>query len=317
MRKPLYFLFFPQISILLFISSWLLPFLGSFLCFVFFLPLLFAYYSLEKRNFLLSFLISLLIFIFFPKLFPLYITALLIFVFPLIWGIKKYSSHGRRIIFILCLSFILGGIIATPFCIFNKARITNIITYIQEQTKKTEEDLIKNYEKKGISGDEIERLKILLKKVEKLVFNLMPSMFLLVMGGSIFIHYYFLSKFLYFHNLEKEAFPGPENWRLPFFIVWIFILSSFLLFLSRNISPQYIFLLSINLVFLSVSLILLEGLGILHFFLLKVKCPWILMIFVYFIVLLQPLFIALLFLFGLLDFWIDFRKISSKKSQVM
>jgi uncharacterized protein YybS (DUF2232 family) len=96
-----------------------------------------------------------------------------------------------------------------------------------------------------------------------------------------------------------------DRWQSPEGLVWGAIIAGFALFFSSGGIES----LAINVLIVLVAVYFFHGLSIVLFFLNKYHVPSWIRAGVYFIIIVQQLFWAILALAGLFDQWIDMRKI--------
>jgi uncharacterized protein YybS (DUF2232 family) len=128
-------------------------------------------------------------------------------------------------------------------------------------------------------------------------------------GFAVWLNVVIAKPLFHMGQLEYPDFDPMDCWQAPEGLVWVVIVSGFaLFFLSGGIR-----LLAINALIILMFVYLFHGLSIVLFFLNKYRVPSWIRIGVYFLIIIQQLFLVLLALAGLFDQWIDFRKIRRRQ----
>ncbi len=132
-----------------------------------------------------------------------------------------------------------------------------------------------------------------------------PSLIIVGIGFAVWLNVVIAKPFFKMGNLEYPQFVPMDRWRTPEMMIWGVIAAGFTLFLL----PGGIRLLAANVLIILMSIYFFQGLSIILFFLNKYRLPPWIRIGIYFIIVIQQLFLVILALAGLFDQWIDFRKI--------
>ena len=305
MNSSFYFLF-PIFSTLGFLLSVYLPFVGIILYFFLFIPFILSFFFLTRREFILSFIISVFLLIILNKnvLLP-YILSLIAICFPgTLLLMKKKESPWRIVLYNSLWAIFLISVI---LLLLYQLKDFSIAESFDQFIRNTLQEVTNTYKKIGLKEAEIQQAKMTLEKLFYYFQLSFPAWLIISLSSFIITHYYLCMKILFHLNILKTDFPEFSRWKTPFFIVWIFILSSLLLWRGKN----FIFLSisGLNLLTLTVFIFILQGLCNLNFFLQKSKIPRILSAFIYLLIFIQPLFLSIIFLWGLFDSWFNFRKL--------
>ncbi len=195
---------------------------------------------------------------------------------------------GISFLFFIALSENLG-----PFEMISK--------YLQGHLRET----INAYEQTGISKENALELEVYAKVFVDTVSNIYPSLMIVGTGFAVWLNIVLAKPLFRIRRLEYPNFAPLDRWQAPDGLVWGVIVSGFaLFFLSGGIK-----LIAINVLIVIMAAYLFHGLSIILFFLNKYRIPSWMRIGIYFLIIVQQLFLAVLALAGLFDQWIDFRKI--------
>lgn len=132
-----------------------------------------------------------------------------------------------------------------------------------------------------------------------------PSLMIIGTGFALWLNIVIARPFFKMGKLEYPEFIPMDRWQAPDHLVWGLIVAGFALFLSSE-SIQFI---AVNALIVILAIYLFHGLSIIVFFLNKYHVPSWIRLGIYFLIIIQQLFLAMLTFAGLFDQWIDFRKI--------
>ena len=132
-----------------------------------------------------------------------------------------------------------------------------------------------------------------------------PSLMIVGIGFAVWLNVVIARPLFRMGNLAYPEFISMDRWEAPDHLVWGLIISGFALFLS-SVGIQF---LAINALIVILAIYLFHGLSIIVFFLNKYHVPSWIRLGIYFLIVVQQLFLAVLTCVGLFDQWIDFRKI--------
>lgn len=132
-----------------------------------------------------------------------------------------------------------------------------------------------------------------------------PSLMIVGIGFAVWLNVIIARPLFRMGNLAYPEFISMDRWEAPDHLVWGLIISGFALFLS-SVGIQF---LAINALIVILAIYLFHGLSIIVFFLNKYHVPSWIRLGIYFLIVVQQLFLAVLTCVGLFDQWIDFRKI--------
>jgi uncharacterized protein YybS (DUF2232 family) len=164
---------------------------------------------------------------------------------------------------------------------------------------------IKAYEEANVANQNAIELKAYAKAFMATITQIYPSLMIVGTGFALWLNVVIAKPLFKLRNLEYPDFIPMDRWQAPDNLVWGLIVAGFALFLSSG----NIEFLAINTLIVISAIYLFHGLAIVVFFLNKYKVPTWIRFGIYFLIMVQQLFFAVLILAGLFDQWVDFRKI--------
>lgn len=203
--------------------------------------------------------------------------------------------------FMLVLAMVFVSLVALSS---GKGPVEMILGYLQSHLQAT----LQSYGQMGVSPEKTAQIEAYGKAVMDLISRIYPSLMILGTGFVVWINVMIGRAVLRMRKLNYPAFEGLERWRAPDSLVWVVIVTGFALFLSSGV----IKLLAINTLIVMMAVYVFHGLSILLFFFAKYRVPVWVRICVYFFIVVQQVFLAILALAGLFDQWVDFRKIHKR-----
>jgi len=173
-----------------------------------------------------------------------------------------------------------------------------VLEYLHGHLKAT----IEVYEEMGIPHENAVELESYVRVFIDTVF---PSLMVIGVGFAVWLNVVMAKPFFRMGKLDYPEFVPMDRWQTPDRMIWGVIISGFALFLLSGVVKSF----AANVLIILMAIYLFQGLSIILFFLNKYHLPSWIRIGVYFLILIQQLFLVLLALAGLFDQWIDFRKL--------
>ncbi len=290
------------LSIIIYMLSIYFPVFGGFVSFFSPLPLGYVRLKDKKIETYLALLIA-IIFLFaiygfsgaFLYLFQ-YVVPLLLFIEIYLKSLNFFSSLTISCLFLIfCFYLSFGMYFSFDFSTLNN----KLIQYLNKSLNITLKSYFSN-----LSKAELIEINSKIKSLLKFFVKILPSIMFIFHSAVMVGNFYILKRIT-----EKFKTIDLTKWRLPFFIVWIFIVSGFLMFLFRK---NFIYTISINFFIVSCFLFLIQGLCIVEFWFNKINAsPVMRGLFLFTLFFFQILFIFIAIL-GLFDSWFDFRKLNKE-----
>jgi uncharacterized protein YybS (DUF2232 family) len=104
-----------------------------------------------------------------------------------------------------------------------------------------------------------------------------------------------------------SAWPSFHQWQLPEKLIWTVIVTGALILIPVEPLPK----IGVNCILLLIIIYCFQGFSITVFFMNKWKVPHLLRSFFYVMIVFQSLGTIILLLFGIVDIWVDFRKLKT------
>lgn len=209
-------------------------------------------------------------------------------------------------------ALIIIGIILAFFTYFAWQQSVSPWKLVQQFVTKTIEQNINMYAQLPLDSKDID----LIKNNKAAFISIFTSIFpaLVVMGSIIAV---WINVLMGRNALRKKAIflpklEGLSRWRVPEFIIWIFITSGGLLFLPN----EHVRFFSLNVFILTCFLYFLQGLAILSFIFQNKNVPLFWRYLFYFFIAVQQFLMIPILIAGLFDIWIDFRRFFQKDQTV-
>jgi len=298
-----------SVILILSISVWM-PVMGPFFSLAIPLPFLFYFCKLEMKEGLINGAIT------------LFIVALLgkmtgqsyLFLFCLEFGIvglviselfKRQLPIGATI-FWGTAAMLFMGVVFLFLSEIPKGRET--VDIILGHLRADMNKMVELSQQSGYEQGKIDQIKQGLDSWFNWITRLYPAIIIVGTGLVVWINVILSKSVFRIGRLSYPDFGDVTRWRAPEFLVWGIIGSGFALFLPsagiKFVAENLLAVLAVIYVF--------QGLSILMFFFNSHGVPRWARIMMYFLVVLQRIFLVLLALVGLFDHWADFRKIRKK-----
>jgi len=218
---------------------------------------------------------------------------------------KKNFSLGQTI-FLTTVFLLLLGLISLLFIGFykNAGPLDMLLEYLEGHLDMT----IKAYEEMGITKENAVELEAYGKAFVDTISKIYPSLMIIGTGFAAWLNVIIAKPLFRRGKLKYPDFIPMDRWQAPDILIWVVIVSGFALF----VPSQGLKLVAINSLIVILTIYFFHGLSIILFFLNKYHVPLWLRIGIYFLIIIQQIFLAGLVLAGLFDQWVDFRKIHKR-----
>jgi uncharacterized protein YybS (DUF2232 family) len=218
---------------------------------------------------------------------------------------RRKFGIGQTILFATMFMLLLGfGSLFLLALSKNMGPLEMVLNFFQVQLK----EAVKAYEGMGIPQEKGVEFEMYGKVFIDIISRIYPSLMIIGTGFAVWLNIVMAKPLFRMGNLEYPDFMAMDRWRTPDSLIWVAIVSGFALFLSSG----GIKLFAINTLIVMMAIYFFHGLSIVLFFLNKYNIPAWARFGIYFLIIVQQLFIAILVLAGLFDQWVDFRKIQKR-----
>ncbi|MFH1082332.1 MAG: YybS family protein [Pseudomonadota bacterium] len=215
---------------------------------------------------------------------------------------RKNLSLGNTIFLATLFMVLLGsGLLFIIGLSRNMGPIEMVLKYLGDHLSAT----VKTYEDANVGNQNALELKEYARVFMATISQIYPSLIIIGTGFALWLNVVIAKPLFKKRNLEYPDFVPMDRWQAPDNLVWGLIVAGFALFVSSG-SIEF---LAINTLIVILAIYLFHGLSIIVFFLNKYKVPSWIRLGIYFLIMVQQLFLAVLTFAGLFDQWVDFRKI--------
>ena len=224
--------------------------------------------------------------------------------------IKKDTEAGHTIV--LSTAFLLGCLVLL-IVILEQVGQLNFSLEIQRIIRDSLDKAYQFYKNRGIGTEELALIKRNSWRLLRLLDLIWPALLVISVWSFVYLDYIISGKMLRRFGFSLKSLPVLQQWHCPEWLVWGFIIPSGLLvgdkvFKLSQFHWEYLGI--VNILVLSGFLYFIQGLGIASFYLHKAKAGKLPQVLFYLLVALnRDLWIILMF-FGLLDVWVDWRKLN-------
>jgi uncharacterized protein YybS (DUF2232 family) len=162
-------------------------------------------------------------------------------------------------------------------------------------------------------GPSDEALRAYVQEAFGTIVQLLPALFVLSTAAGALLNYGVVR--IMWRRLGGQL-PLPEmklaQWKAPEVCVWVLIASG----IGSFVPLPGIQIVGLNVLFLVSLVYLVQGLGVIGFYLQRASVPPILRSLAYVVLVIQPLFLLGVAAFGLFDLWFDFRRTGNKQEDM-
>jgi len=178
---------------------------------------------------------------------------------------------------------------------------------LRKPLEKNITEMFKTYP--GFTGPESQDTVKMFKKMVSWLVVLVPSLIVVGSWAILLMNFYFLDKFHLVSRGSILKYYRLNRWRAPDFLIWLVILPGFAAFLFHGMLRGF----SLNILIASLTIYFFQGLCVINFYLDRKNAPPFLKLAIYFILFVIQIVALLVLAMGLLDMWMDFRRLSGKK----
>ncbi|MBW2636173.1 MAG: DUF2232 domain-containing protein [Deltaproteobacteria bacterium] len=100
-------------------------------------------------------------------------------------------------------------------------------------------------------------------------------------------------------------FGDLSRWKIFDRMIWVFIIAG----VSMVVPVKAVKIIGLNILIVLIFIYMLQGLSIVSFYFKKKNMPWFIRGFGYFLIFAQQILLFLVIVLGLIDVWVDFRKL--------
>ena len=207
----------------------------------------------------------------------------------LFWATVMMLAVGAICLFIIGLSRNMGP-------------VEMVLGYLESHLNES----IKAYESaNNVAGGNALELKAYAKTFLSTISWIYPSLMIIGTGFALWLNVIVARPLFRLRGLKYPDFLPLENWKSPDALIWGLIVSGFALMVASG----GLRFLAVNALIVILVIYFFHGLSIVLFFFNKYRVPSWIRVGVYFLIIIQQLFMVVLTVAGVFDQWVDFRKI--------
>ncbi len=293
-------------SALFFFSSIFIPLAGSFLGIL--APLPIAVLSLRRGwmgGALASLVAALLIGLAFKPIVALYFFVQFAFLGLIaVYLLERDASFG--------LTLLISALaVAAGFSLLIALQASSLHQGFFETLKKPVQEnvrmVLENYP--GMSRAEAKEMEAMFQKMLSLVIVLVPALIVIGSWLILMVNFYLIDRLNLTGGGKILARFDLNAWRLPDHFIWLVILPGFGVYFLHA-TPRIV---SLNILIAALTAYFFQGLCVINYYLAKKRMPPLVKAVIYFTLFVIQIVAVMVVLMGLLDMWMDFRKIFHKR----
>lgn len=276
------------------------------------LPIILAYLYRGQRTGLVSLAVVTVILLFF-------VNAQISLVFLVEYGllavvmaesIRRNYSINKIVLYSVGASLLFGGTL-TYFLLLG--RDVNISSILMEQIKQSMDSSMTMYTEMGGSTSEMDNLKLYSEKLASALITSIPAWMIVSSCTGVLINYSLVKMVWNKYIGSGDYFENPDlnRWSASEYLLWLLIGSGAMLLVSF----KSLNIIGTNLLIVSLMAYFYQGVAIILFYMKKKTFPLFLKIFVFALIVIQPLILLFVILLGLFDAWGDFRKLKKVENR--
>jgi len=275
------------------------------------IPLLYYYSRLGRMQGLLVFLVSLIVMMLALKVMNLYVSVMHVVLLGALGPVlsevlRKNLSIERTVIYSVAALAVMGLCVLFYYSLVEDAAPWHLIEIAIAGMVQAN---IEAYARLGTSPEQLDLIRSNAGQIAGVLTRLVPSFFLAGMSFFVWVNI-LIGKLLFVRKgMWYPDFGNLSNWKIPDKVIWLVIAAGALLF----IPVTTIRIVSINVLIILLFAYMMQGLSIVNFFFEKKNLPWFLKTVAYILIFVQQLLLVLIIGLGLIDVWVNFRKLDKVK----
>ncbi len=202
------------------------------------------------------------------------------------------------IIAAICIYFIYGGSVLS----------INPWQLVERHIAAAVEENIKLYSQLSFRAEDINFFKDNKRDITNVLTRMFPALVVITATLIVWANILLGKRILGKAGIVLPNLTALNRWKVPEFIIWIFIVSGGLFFVQNKDITFF----SSNIFLVTCFVYLLQGLAIVSFFFQKKNVPFFYRYLFYFLIAVQQILMIPIVAIGLFDIWVDFRKFFQK-----
>jgi len=251
------------------------------------------------------------------------------------WVVGWLMHYSFRTSTIILIGIILG---AMGTALFFMTAGHEYLLEMRENFNQAIVDSISYYKEHGVKEERLTLLQETMNQFKRIIRMGFPSIIVIAVTALVSFNYFFARRFLMNLGYRVQSILSASQWRIPDGFIWVFIAGVFLILVGQAIhgvampiprmatpthevaSPMglgFLYRIGLNLIILMLAAYLVQGFIIVNFFLKKWNWPVFLRVFLYLLLVFQPLFLIAIILWGIFEVWFNFRGIAADHTTIV
>lgn len=185
----------------------------------------------------------------------------------------------------------------------------NGLSQYRENFDKALADSVSHYRERGVEEEKLASIQETMMRIARIVISGFPAIVFISLAAMVSSNYFLASRVLAKAGYYTLPISSLSNLKIPDPFIWVFIGAGFTIWAGRAFGLELVYKVGLNFMILMLAAYLGQGLILVNFFLKKWKWPVILRMFLYLLLIVQPVFLILIVLWGVFEVWFNFRKI--------
>jgi len=184
-------------------------------------------------------------------------------------------------------------------------------------------DSFSYYKEQGVKEEKLALLHETMNKLSRIIRKGFPAIIVIITTALVSFNYFFAGRLLANLGYRAQRILSASQWRIPDRFIWVFIAAFFSIWVGNAIpgmatpvnsaatpmALDFFYRIGLNLMILMLAAYLVQGFILVNFFLKKWNWPVFLRVLLYLLLVLQPLFLIAIILWGIFEVWFNFRKV--------
>jgi len=205
---------------------------------------------------------------------------------------------------------VLVGVCVAALLVYAFFSPQSVWGLMQEYFRKNIELTLGFYKEIGVPPEQIEILQASQDAILYVFMCVIPGIFVAFTIVTVWINLLMVRPILARRNLFCPDFGALNRWKSPERLVWFAIGAGLLLLVPLNGLKMF----GINIVIVLTVIYLFQGLAIISYYFQKKRFPPVLRKTIYLLLAVQQLLLLVVVIAGLLDMWVDFRRLKTEET---
>jgi len=172
-------------------------------------------------------------------------------------------------------------------------------------------DSFSYYKEQGVKEEKLALLHETMNKLSRIIRKGFPAIIVIITTALVSFNYFLAGRLLANLGYRARLILSASQWRIPDRFIWVFIAAFFSIWVGQAMALDFLYRIGLNLMVLMLAAYLVQGFILVNFFLKKWNWPIFLRVFLYLLLVFQPLFLIAIILWGIFEVWFNFRKVKA------